>query len=1045
MPARTKTTTRATARSSAPVAEPTEAGLPPETGSSEASADVPVGATSRTANSRTANGRTGTGHSENGSGGASGAHGSRATGSGRGPGNRLVIVESPAKAKTIAGYLGPGWQVESSIGHIRDLPRSAADVPAAHKGKPWARLGVDVDNDFEPLYIVTPDKKPQVSKLKALVKDASELYLATDEDREGEAIAWHLLQTLKPTVPVKRMVFHEITPQAIQRAVDNPREIDKNLVHAQETRRILDRLYGYEVSPVLWKKVMPRLSAGRVQSVATRILVERERARMRFRSAEYWNIEGLFGTTVARQAWSDADGTPGSGPGGPGTGSARGDGVEKAPLPATLVALHGNRIATGRDFSPTGQLVSSGVTRLDEAAARSLAERLADAAFTVRSVETKPYRRSPYPPFMTSTLQQEAGRKLRFSSQRTMQVAQRLYENGYITYMRTDSTNLSETALTAARAQAASLYGPEYVPARPRTYAKKVKNAQEAHEAIRPAGDHFRTPGEVRGELDVDSYRLYELIWQRTVASQMADARGTSATIRLGATSSAGEDAEFSASGKVITFPGFLRAYVEGADDPDAELEDRERRLPDVRQGDPLTTRSLTPRGHTTSPPARFTEASLVKTLEELGIGRPSTYASIIGTIQDRGYVWKKGSALVPSFVAFAVVGLLEDHFTRLVDYRFTATMEDDLDDIAAGTAAPTDWLTRFYFGTGDGTDPAADGLKHLVNKRLGEIDAREVNSIPLGETDDGTLLVVRVGRYGPYVQHGERRASVPDDLAPDELTVGKALELLAAPSGDRVLGIDPASGATITAKAGRFGPYVTTDTDPPRTSSLLRGMSLETLTLDDAVRLLTLPRILGAGEDGEEVTAQNGRYGPYVKKGTESRSLESEDQLFTVTLDEALVLLSQPKARGRRQAAQSPPLRELGTDPASGKPMVVRDGRFGPYVTDGETNASLRKGDTVETITDERAAELLADRRARGPATAKRSARGTAKAGTAKTGTGTAKTGPKTTKAKPGTAKTGTAKTGTARSKTAQTVTDDGDGSDGSGSSSSSGTRRTD
>ncbi|KDA43240.1 type I DNA topoisomerase [Frankia sp. BMG5.23] len=1054
MPARTKTTTRATARSSAPVAEPTEAGLPPETGSSEASADVPAGATSRTAN-----GRTEAGHSANGSGGATGAHGSRATGSG--PGNRLVIVESPAKAKTIAGYLGPGWQVESSIGHIRDLPRSAADVPAAHKGKPWARLGVDVDNDFEPLYIVTPDKKPQVSKLKALVKDASELYLATDEDREGEAIAWHLLQTLKPTVPVKRMVFHEITPQAIQRAVDNPRDIDKNLVNAQETRRILDRLYGYEVSPVLWKKVMPRLSAGRVQSVATRILVERERARMRFHSAEYWNIEGLFGATVARQAWSGADGTPGSGPDGPGAGSIRGDGVEKTPLPATLIALNGNRIATGRDFSPTGQLVSSGVTRLDEATARSLAERLADAAFTVRSVETKPYRRSPYPPFMTSTLQQEAGRKLRFSSQRTMQVAQRLYENGYITYMRTDSTNLSKTALTAARAQAASLYGPEYVPARPRTYAKKVKNAQEAHEAIRPAGDHFRTPGEVRGELDVDSYRLYELIWQRTVASQMADARGTSATIRLGATSSAGEDAEFSASGKVITFPGFLRAYVEGADDPDAELEDRERRLPDVRQGDPLTTRSLTPRGHTTSPPARFTEASLVKTLEELGIGRPSTYASIIGTIQDRGYVWKKGSALVPSFVAFAVVGLLEDHFTRLVDYRFTATMEDDLDDIAAGTAASTDWLTRFYFGTGDGTDPAADGLKHLVNERLGEIDAREVNSIPLGETDDGTLLVVRVGRYGPYVQHGERRASVPDDLAPDELTVDKALGLLAAPSGDRMLGIDPASGATITAKAGRFGPYVTTDTDPPRTSSLLRGMSLETLTLDDAVRLLTLPRILGAGDDGEEVTAQNGRYGPYVKKGAESRSLESEDQLFTVTLDEALALLSQPKARGRRQAAQSPPLRELGTDPASGKPMVVREGRFGPYVTDGETNASLRKGDTVETITDERAAELLADRRARGPATAKRPARGTAKAGTAKTGpkttkakpgtakSGTAKSGTaKTGTAKTGTAKTGTAKTGTARSKTARTVTDDGGGSDGSddsGSSSSSGTRRTD
>ncbi|MCK9895147.1 type I DNA topoisomerase [Frankia sp. AgB32] len=931
-----------------------------------------------------------------------------------------MIVESPAKAKTIAAYLGPGWQVESSIGHIRDLPRSAADVPAAHRGKPWARLGVDVDNDFEPLYVVTPDKKLQVSKLKALVKDATELYLATDEDREGEAIAWHLLQTLKPTVPVKRMVFHEITPQAILRAVDNPREIDENLVNAQETRRILDRLYGYEVSPVLWKKVMPKLSAGRVQSVATRVLVERERARMRFRAAEYWNIEGLFGATVARDGWAaDPDGN-----GSPTAGKA-GAGVERTPLPATLVALDGSRIATGRDFAPTGELTTAGVTRLDEQGARELAERLADAAFAVRSVETKPYRRSPYPPFMTSTLQQEAGRKLRYSSQRTMQIAQRLYENGYITYMRTDSTNLSETALTAARAQAQTLYGAEYVPAKPRTYTKKVKNAQEAHEAIRPAGDHFRTPGEVRGELDTDSYRLYELIWQRTVASQMADARGTSATIRLGATSSAGENAEFSASGKVITFPGFLRAYVEGADDPDAELEDRERRLPDVREGDPLTTRSLMPRGHSTSPPPRFTEASLVKTLEELGIGRPSTYASIIGTIQDRGYVWKKGSALVPSFVAFAVVGLLEDHFGRLVDYRFTASMEDDLDDIAAGTAASTDWLTRFYFGNGvggggDGAAAVADpGLKTLVSERLGEIDAREVNSIPLGASEDGTTVVVRVGRYGPYVQHGEGRASVPDDLAPDELTVERALELLAAPSGDRELGVDPASGATITAKAGRFGPYVTTDTDPPRTSSLLRTMSLETLTLDDAVRLLSLPRNLGAAEDGEEVTAQNGRYGPYVKKGAESRSLESEEQLFSVTMAEALALLAQPKARGRRQAAQTPPLRELGTDPATERPMVVREGRFGPYVTDGETNASLRKGDAVETISDARAAELLADRRARGPAP-KRATRAGAKSTPAKSGTaksGTAKSGT----AKSGTAKSGTTKSGTAKSGTSK------------------------
>ncbi|SNQ46715.1 DNA topoisomerase 1 [Frankia canadensis] len=1048
MPPRTKTTTRTTARSSARVAEPAEpagngATPSPGTAAAEASTDGPQAAgrgtgvttapSARTPASRGSGRRASTADR----GAASGDADLPAAGSG----TRLVIVESPAKAKTIAGYLGPGWQVESSIGHIRDLPRSAADVPAAHRGKPWARLGVDVDNDFEPLYVVTADKKLQVSKLKALVKDASELYLATDEDREGEAIAWHLLQTLKPTVPVKRMVFHEITPQAIRRAVDNPREIDENLVNAQETRRILDRLYGYEVSPVLWKKVMPKLSAGRVQSVATRVLVERERARMRFRSAEYWNIEGLFGATVARQGWAAA---PAGGDGGAPAGADAE--VERTPLPATLVALDGSRIATGRDFAATGELTTAGVTRLDEQGAHALAERLADAAFAVRSVETKPYRRSPYPPFMTSTLQQEAGRKLRYSSQRTMQIAQRLYENGYITYMRTDSTNLSETALTAARAQAETLYGPEYVPPRPRTYAKKVKNAQEAHEAIRPAGDHFRTPGEVRGELDGDSYRLYELIWQRTVASQMSDARGTSATIRLGATSSAGENAEFSASGKVITFPGFLRAYVEGADDPDAELEDRERRLPDVREGDPLTTRSLTPRGHATSPPARFTEASLVKTLEELGIGRPSTYASIIGTIQDRGYVWKKGSALVPSFVAFAVVGLLEDHFSRLVDYRFTATMEDDLDDIASGEAASTDWLTRFYFGTGDGTATATEaGLKHLVSERLGEIDAREVNSIPLGEADDGTSVVVRVGRYGPYVQRGDGRASVPDDLAPDELTVARALELLAAPSGDRVLGVDPAGGATITAKAGRFGPYVTTDTDPPRTSSLLRTMSLETLTLDDAIRLLSLPRNLGAAEDGEEVTAQNGRYGPYVKKGAESRSLESEEQLFTVTLPEALALLAQPKARGRRAAAQTPPLRELGNDPVSGKQMVIREGRFGPYVTDGETNASLRKGDAVETITDGRSAELLADRRARGPAT-KRAPRTTAKA-PAKSKSTSAKSGTaKSRTAKSGTAKSGTAKSGSVKAATARktATTDAADsGADGGAGASSGDARR--
>src|SRR4051812_34394886 len=869
-------------------------------------------------------------------------------------GRRLVIVESPAKARTIAGYLGNGWTVESSIGHIRDLPRNAADVPPAHKGKPWARLGVDVDNSFEPLYIVTADKKAQVTKLKSLLKEADELYLATDEDREGEAIAWHLLQTLKPKVPVRRMVFHEITPQAIRNAVQNPREIDEALVNAKETRRILDRLYGYEVSPVLWKKVMPRLSAGRVQSVATRILVERERARMRFRSAGYWDIEGLFSAQTDRNV----------------------------PLPATLVAVNDRRVATGRDFDESGTLKAdsaSSVLHLDEAGARGLTERLANARFAVRSVEERPYRRSPYAPFMTSTLQQEAGRKLRFSSARTMQIAQRLYENGYITYMRTDSIALSETAVAAARSQAAQLYGPDYVPGRPRSYSRKVKNAQEAHEAIRPAGDTFRTPGEEAGSVNSDEFRLYELIWQRTVASQMADATGTSATIRLGARSSADEDAVFSASGKVITFPGFLRAYVEGSDDPDAELEDRERRLPPVREGDRLDARSLEPRGHATSPPARFTEASLVKTLEELGIGRPSTYASILSTIQDRGYAWKKGSALIPTWLAFAVVGLLEDHFARLVDYRFTSSVEDDLDEISGGRRGSNDWLTRFYFGSDQGHEQGvarAGGLQRMVSERLADIDAREVNSLSLARltnrTDlDGDGPVVRIGRYGPYVQDGDQRASLPEDLPPDELTVEKARELLSAPSEDRVLGTDPQTGAPITVKNGRFGPYVQRgpDDDAQR-ASVFRSMDPKTITLEDALQLLTLPRILGTAPDGEQITAQNGRYGPFIRKGSDSRSLESEEQLFTVTLDDALALLAQPKQRGRGAArAAAPPLRQLGNDPASGKQMVVKEGRFGPYVTDGETNASLRKGDSVEEITTERGAELLAERRARGPA----------------------------------------------------------------------------
>jgi DNA topoisomerase-1 len=860
-------------------------------------------------------------------------------------GVRLVIVESPAKAKTISGYLGPGYVVESSIGHIRDLPRNAADVPAKYKGEAWARLGVDVDNGFVPLYVVSPDRRQQVTKLRDLLKDASELYLATDEDREGEAIAWHLVETLKPTVPIKRMVFHEITPQAIQRAVDNPREIDAHLVDAQETRRILDRLYGYEVSPVLWKKVMPRLSAGRVQSVATRIVVERERARMKFRAANYWDIEGTFSVVQpAARANGQVDGEP------------RG-------FTATLVTLDGDRIATGRDFDPETGRTKSDVVHLDEPGARGLAARLRGADFSVARVEEKPYRRRPYPPFMTSTLQQEAGRKLRFPAERTMRVAQRLYENGYITYMRTDSTNLSETALAAARLQARELYGDAYVPPEPRRYVKRVKNAQEAHEAIRPAGDSFRTPGAVAGELSSDEFRLYELIWQRTLASQMSDAVGTSVSVRLAGTSATGEQAEFAASGKTITFAGFLRAYVEGNDDGD-ERDDAEKRLPRLERGQPLTADRLEPQGHNTTPPARYTEASLVKALEELGIGRPSTYASILQTIQDRGYVWKKGSALVPSWVAFAVVGLLELHFTRLVDYSFTASVEEDLDSIAGGEEERDVWLTRFYFGSDQGHEGGiarSGGLKRLVAEQLGDIDARGINSIPLYEG-----VVVRVGRYGPYLERSDGvRASLPEDLPPDELTPAKVEELFSAPSGDRMLGTDPATGEEITVKAGRYGPYVASG---DRTSSLFASMSIETVTVDDALRLLQLPRALGTGPDGEEVTAQNGRYGPYVKKGAESRSLESEDQLFTVTLDEALALLAQPKTRGRRAAAAAPPLREIGDDPATGKPIVLREGRFGPYVTDGETNSSLRKDDSVDEITLERAAELLADRRARGP-----------------------------------------------------------------------------
>jgi DNA topoisomerase I len=846
------------------------------------------------------------------------------------PGSKLVIVESPAKARTIAAYLGPEFLVESSIGHIRDLPERPAQMTKEERER-YGEMGVAVDEGFEPLYKLDPDKKKVVADLRRKLKDSEELLLATDEDREGEAIAWHLKEELKPKVPVRRMVFHEITRGAIERALEDTRDIDQKLVDAQETRRILDRLYGYEVSPVLWRKVMRGLSAGRVQSVATRLVVERERARMRFVSAAYWDILGTFD------------------PGG---------------FTARLAAVDGRRVATGRDFDESGQLRTPDLARLDEQAARGLAERLGGADFTVRSVERKPYTRRPAPPFMTSTLQQEASRKLRFAARRTMRVAQALYERGYITYMRTDSTTLSESALTAARDQARQLFGPETVPEKPRHWDRKVKNAQEAHEGIRPAGDRFRTPDEVRGELDGDEHALYDLVWRRTLASQMADARGETVTVRLGARSSAGEDAEFATSGTTITAPGFLAAYEEGRDEPAGE-DEGERRLPKLTEGQSLEALKLEPDGHATSPPARYTEATLVRALEERGIGRPSTYASILGTIVDRGYVFKKGTALVPAFLAFSVVQLLEVHFQQLVDYDFTARMEDDLDRIAAGDEERNRWLGRFYFGDG------SVGLKELVTD-LGEIDARAVNSIPLPQAPG---VVVRVGRYGPYLERDGARASVPDDLAPDELTAERVEELLSRPSGDRVLGQDPDTGRDVVAREGRYGPYVTEvlpegAKEKPRTASLFKSMSLETVSLEEALLLLTLPRVVGTSEAGDEIRAQNGRYGPYIQAGSDSRSLESEEQLFTIDEAGARALLAAPKQRRGQAAAVA--LRELGADPASGKAITLREGRYGPYVTDGETNASLRKGDDADTVTLERAVELLAERRAR-PSTPRR------------------------------------------------------------------------
>ena len=862
---------------------------------------------------------------------------------------RLVIVESPTKAVSLSKFLGSGYVVESSRGHVRDLPTGASEVPAKYKGEKWARTGVNVEADFEPLYVVAADKKSTIRELKAKLKDADELFLATDEDREGEAIAWHLLDELKPKIPVKRMVFHEITPEAIQAAVENTRELDTDLVDAQETRRILDRLYGYEVSPVLWKKVMPKLSAGRVQSVATRLVVDRERERMAFTAADYADISAIL----------DA-------------------GADAAPrtFAAKLSTFDSRRIASGRDFDSSGALTGSAVMQLTLEQAEALAEALRGASYAVSGVEAKSYTRRPYPPFRTTTLQQEAGRKLGFTAQRTMSVAQELYERGFITYMRTDSVTLSTTAITAAREQVKQLFGGKYLPEKPRTYASKVKNAQEAHEAIRPAGEKFRTPDETG--LSGDQYRLYELVWKRTIASQMADAIGETVTVKIGATlaerfaatdAATGEVVEsgratFTASGRTFSFLGFLKAYVESVED--GETDDEQARLPQLTSGDRLEAEKVTAEGHQTRPPARYTEPSLVAKLEELEIGRPSTYAAIIRTITARDYVHKQGSALVPTWLAFAVTRLLEEHFAKLVDYDFTAGMEDVLDEIASGNAARVGVLKDFYFGTDE------PGLQRLVSE-LGEIDARKLSTFSLGDGVD-----VRVGRYGTYIEDGDgHRANVDPELAPDALTLDLAKELLAKPvAEEREVGVDPATGRTVVAKDGRYGPYVTEvlpEDAPkslkPRTASLFSSMSVDTVTIDDALRLLSLPRVVGTAADGEEITAQNGRYGPYLKKGTDSRSLSGEDQIFAITLEEAEAIYAQPKTRGRGARAAAGPLKELGADPASGKPVVVKDGRFGPYVTDGETNATLRRSDSVEAITLERAAELLAEKRAKGPA----------------------------------------------------------------------------
>jgi DNA topoisomerase-1 len=864
-------------------------------------------------------------------------------------GIKLVIVESPAKARKIGGFLGDDYVVEASVGHIRDLPQRAADIPKEYKKIAWAKEGVNIEEGFEPLYVINPDKRAKVSELKALMKDADELILATDEDREGEAIAWHLIEVLRPKIPIRRMVFHEITKEAIQKAANETRDLDYRLVDAQETRRVLDRLYGYRLSPVLWKKVMPRISAGRVQSVATRLIVERERERMAFISSKWWDLTAQC----------------------------------EAGFNARLLSLDGKRVAATNDFDANGGLKEKSVANillLDEGGANELVQSLTGKSLTVKSTEESPRTERPKAPFTTSTMQQDAGSRLGWGAQLTMRVAQRLYENGYITYMRTDSVTLSQSAIESARSSAKSLYGADYIPATPRVYEGKSKNAQEAHEAIRPAGETFRTPGELAPELSRDEFSLYDLIWKRTIASQMSDAKKMQMRVDFDVKTKTGAAAIFRANGSVVTFPGFLAAYEEIVEDKSGEDESAEndKRLPAMAVGDSIKVSNYICEGHETKPPARYTEPTLVKKLEELGIGRPSTFASIMSTIQDRGYVAKRGRALVPTFLAFSVTGLLEQHFGKLVDYEFTASMEEDLDRIANGEEDRITWLTKFFFGT-----EGNPGLEALAAD-LGAIDAQQINTMKMGED-----IEIRVGRYGAYIQKGvgdERKfANIPETMAPDELTLQVAIDLLAQPSGERELGIHPETNLPLLAKSGRFGPYVTEvfpepemvvdkktgelkkprkkkDAPKPKTASLLSTMTLDTITIEDALKLMSLPRILG---DYEEVpiTVQNGRYGPYMTHGTDSRTLTSEDQLFAITLDEAIELYKQPKVR--RRGVAKPPLKDLGIDPASQKAVLVKDGRFGIYITDGETNATLRRGDNVEFLTLERGIELLAGRRA--------------------------------------------------------------------------------